>query len=106
METHNRLIALDHRPPTGRNLLLVGFWMRLAITGALVAAAGFAYLLDPPRGVQYLLALTSIVTGGTVAWFAWQRTVARCGRIDEDVPIPSDRKKHVSPERPVERAHA
>ena len=110
MEPHNQLIALDHRPPTGRNcnFLLLGLWMRCTIVGALVAGAGFASLIDPPRGMQYLMALTLIVAGGTVAWFAWQRTAALCDRIDEDAPIPSDRKhvSHVSPARPVARAPA
>ena len=105
MDTHDRLIALDHQRPTGRNVLLLGFWMRSAIAGALIASAGIASLIDPPQGMQYLMALTSIVAGGTVAWFSWQRAVALCDRIDEDVPTPSDRK-HVSPARPVARAPA
>jgi len=105
METHNRLIALDYRPPMKRNVVLLGLYMRSAIVGILVAGAGFASLIDPPRGMPYLMALASIVVGGTVAWLAWQRAVALCDRIDEDAPIPSDRK-HVSPARPVAGAPA
>jgi len=105
METQDRLIALNYRHPMGRNVVLLGFFTRSAIVGVLVAGAGIASLIDPLRGMQYLMALASIVVGGTVAWLAWQRAVALCDRIDEDTPILSDRK-HVSPARPVTRAPA
>jgi len=75
------------------------------MVGTLIAGAGIASLIDPPHGMQFLTALTSIVAGGAVAWFAWQRAVALCDGIDEDVPTRSDRK-HVSPARPVARAAA
>ena len=54
MKKHDRLDALDRRPPAGRNLLLLGFWMRSTIAGAAFAGAGFATLIDPPQGVPFL----------------------------------------------------
>jgi len=105
MNTRNLLSSLDHQRATGRIALPLGFWTRSAMVGTLIAGAGIASLIDPPHGMQFLTALTSIVAGGTVAWFAWQRAVALCDGIDEDVPTRSDRK-HVSPARPVARAAA
>ncbi len=58
MEKHDHLDTLDHRPPTGRNLLLLGLWMRSTFVGAAFAAAGFVALIDPPQGVPFLTALT------------------------------------------------
>lgn len=105
MEKHNRLHTLDHRPPTGRNLLLLGLWMRSAFVGSVFAAAGFASLLDPLQGVPSLTALTWIVAGGTFAWLASQRTAAILDRIDAEEPTQSDRDD-ASPMRPVARARA
>ena len=105
MEPHNQLIAPDYRSPTGRNLLLLGFWVRLSLVGAFVAVAGVASLIEPPRGMQYLMALALIVAGGMVAWLFWQRTVALCDRIDGDAPNPTD-SRQMSPPRPVARAPA
>jgi hypothetical protein len=91
MEKHDRLDTLDHRPPTGRNLLLLGFWMRSTIVGALFAAAGFAALIDSPQGVSFLTALTWIAAGGTFVWLAWQRTVRMIDRIDANESTQADR---------------
>ena len=102
MKMRDRIIAFDQRSPKGRNLLL-GLWMRSAMVGALVAAAGFATLIDPPRGMQYLTALTLIVAGGAVAWYSWRRTLALCNRIDEGAPIPFDRNR-LSPAHAAARA--
>lgn len=86
-------------------MLLLGFWMRSAIVGALIAIAGIASLIDPPQGMHYLIALTSILAGSAVSRFAWQRAIALCDRIDDDLPAPSDRR-HVSRARPAARAPA
>ena len=105
MNTRNLLTPVDHQRPTGRIVLPLGFWTRSAMVGTLIAGAGIASLIDPTHGMQFLTALTSIVAGGTVAWFAWHRAVALSDGIDEDVPTRSDRK-HVPPARPVARAPA
>lgn len=102
MEEHDRLDTLDHRAPTGRNLLLLGLWMRAAFVGTAFAAAGFAALIDPPQGMPFLTALTWIVAGGTFAWLAWQRTAALLDRIDTNEPTQSDRDD-ASPTRRVAR---
>jgi hypothetical protein len=91
MEKHDRLDALDRRPPAGRNLLLLGLWMRATIAGAAFVAAGFAALIDPPQGTPVLTALTLIVAGGTFAWLAWQRTTVLLDRIDAKESLRSHR---------------
>jgi len=103
MEKHDRLDTLDHRPPTGRNLLQLGFWMRSAFVGAFFAAAGFAALIDPPQGLPFLTALTWIAAGSTFAWLAWQRTAALLDRVDADESTRADRDD-ASPIRQVVRA--
>jgi hypothetical protein len=81
MDKHNRLDTLDHRAPAGRNRLLLGLWMRSALGGAAFAAAAFASLIDPPRGVPSLTALTWIAAGGTLAWLARQRSAALLDQV-------------------------
>jgi len=90
MEMRDRLDTIDHRPPTARNLLLLGFWMRSVFVGAAFAAAGVVSLIDPPQGVPFLTALTWIAAGSTFAWLAWQRTVALLDRIDGNEPTQAD----------------
>lgn len=84
MDEHDRLDTLDRRPPTRRNLLLLGLWMRSATAGAAFAVAGLASLIDPPQGAPFLTALTWVGAGGTFAWLAWQRAFALLDRIDTD----------------------
>jgi hypothetical protein len=102
MEKHDRFDTLDHRPPTGRNLLLLGFWMRSTFIGALFAAAGVAALIGSPQGVSFLTALTWIAAGGTFAWLARQRTAALIDRVDADESTQADRND-VSPIRQFAR---
>lgn len=102
MEKHDRLDNLDHRPPTGRNLLLLGFWMRSTFVGVAFTAAGFVALIDPPQGVPLLTALTWIAAGSTFAWLAWQRTVTLIDQIDADESTQADRDD-ASPIRQVAR---
>ena len=91
MEMHNQLVAPDRQRPTTGDLLLLGFWVRSAIAGALVAGAGFASLIDPPQGMPYLTALTWIAAGSTFTWLAWQRTVTLIDRIDAHESTQPDR---------------
>jgi hypothetical protein len=102
MKTYDRLVTLDHRPPTGRNILLLGFWMRSTFVGAAFAAAGLVALIDPRQGLPFLTALTWIAAGSTFAWLAWQRTAALLDRIDANEPTQADRDD-ASPIRQVAR---
>ena len=91
MEQHDRLVNLDHQRPTGRNLLLLGFWMRSTFVGAAFAAAGLVALIDPRQGFPFMTALTWIAAGSTFAWLAWQRTAALLERVDADESTQADR---------------
>lgn len=103
MEQHDRLVNLDHQPPTGRNLLLLGFWMRSTFVGTAFAAAGLVALIDPRQGLPFMTALTWIAAGSTFAWLAWQRTAALLERVDADEWTQADRDD-ASPIRQVVRA--
>ena len=86
MEKHDRKKLADRRPLKGRNLLVLGLWMRSAIAGAAFAAAGVASLFDPGHSVTWSTALTWIVSGITFAWFAQRRVVALLDGVDVDMP--------------------
>lgn len=103
MEQYDRLNTLDHRPPTGRNLLLLGFWMRSTFVGAAFAAAGLVALIDPQQGLPFQTALTWIAAGSTFAWLAWQRTDALLDQVDADESTQADRDD-ASPIRQVARS--
>jgi len=90
METHVGFESLDRRPATGRNLLLLGLWLRSIFVGAAFAVGGIASLLDAPHDLPVLTAVTWIAAGGTFAWLAWQRATALFERFDADEPAPPD----------------
>jgi hypothetical protein len=65
MKQYDRMQRAAYRPLEGGDLLAVGLWIRSAIAGAAVAAAGAASLFD--HAVSPSMALTWIVAGGTFA---------------------------------------
>jgi hypothetical protein len=67
MKQYDRMQRAAYRPLEGGDLLAVGLWIRSAIAGAAVAAAGAASLFDPGHAVSPWMALTWIVAGGTFA---------------------------------------
>jgi len=91
MRNHDRPDNLDHRSLTGRNLLLLGLWVRSAVAGAFFAAGALAALIDPSQRMSFLTALTWIAAGSTFAWLAWKRTIALLDRIDAGESTPVDR---------------
>lgn len=86
MDKHDRFGTLDHRSATPRNLLQLGLWLRGALVGAAFAVAGLVALIDPPRGLSFLTALTWLAAGGTFAWLASQRATALLDRMDPAEP--------------------
>jgi hypothetical protein len=105
METHTGYDNLYHRPAVGRNVLLLGLWLRAAFIGAAFAVAGIAALLATPPALPHVTALAWVAVGGTVGWLAWERARALLDRIDTDEAAPADRERS-SRLRPVARAPA
>jgi hypothetical protein len=85
VNTYSSMVAPE-RPAAAGHALLLGFWMRSAIVGGAVAAAGLASMIDPPHGVSFLMALTGVVAGAAFAWLAWRRTAALLDQVDADAP--------------------